>query len=198
MRNALLETDELLDDVATMLPTRDPDVLYEVVDGIEVELPAMSIESSAIANRLNEKIILYAIPRKLGHTFSEIMISLPLASERKRRPDLAFVTESRLPDDYEFSSRAAWEIVPELCVEVVSPTDIVLNLEEKLSEYFEAGVKQVWVIHPSSHRIYLYRSSLDVTILGPNDILTGGDVIPGFELPLRDLFRLKNNATSAT
>ena len=82
----------------------------------------------------------------------------------------------------------AWEVTPALCVEVISPTDKLEEVDDKVFEYLSSGVKLVWVVRPRSERIDVYTSSDSVRILNRKDVLTGGDVLPGFELPLAELF----------
>ena len=83
---------------------------------------------------------------------------------------------------------AAWDIVPDLAVEFTSPTDLIDDLMDKLAEYFAAGVRLVWVIHPKHRKIYAYASPASARILIPGDELDGGTVLPGFRVPVSDLF----------
>ena len=170
---------------------RDPEALYEIIDGIEMELPPRSMESGILASRLGTKIILFATPNELGEVYNEILVKLNLSDgrERNRRPDFIYVSYVKWPADKPLVKDAAWDIVPDICVEVVSPSDGANDLEEKLVEYFEAGIPQVWVVYPEVQTVYAYESRNRVKILGPDDTLTGGTALPGFELPLRQLFR---------
>lgn len=82
----------------------------------------------------------------------------------------------------------AWDVVPDLAVEVVSPSDQLSEMVEKIDEFFLAGVKQVWVVHPNQYRIYVYDTPTQIRVLERKDSLDG-EVLPGFVLPLADLFR---------
>jgi Uma2 family endonuclease len=82
----------------------------------------------------------------------------------------------------------AWEIVPDLAVEVISKSNTLMEVVDKLDDYFHAGVRLVWVVMPVQRKIYVYRSPTDIRILQPGDDLDGGDVIPGFRVPVQDLF----------
>jgi Uma2 family endonuclease len=79
-------------------------------------------------------------------------------------------------------------VVPNLAVEVVSPTNTADEVVEKIEEYFAAGVQLVWVIHPKRRRFEVYESPTAVRVLGPGDVLDGGTVLPGFRLPIDDLY----------
>ena len=72
----------------------------------------------------------------------------------------------------------AWEVVPDLAVEVVSPTNTSYEVVGKVDEYFRAGVRLVWVILPGRNKVYVYTSPTDVRILQPGDDLDGGPSSP--------------------
>ncbi len=83
---------------------------------------------------------------------------------------------------------AAWAVIPDLAVEVVSPSNAAEHVTEKIEEYFEVGVRQVWVVFPNQRKIYVYSSPSSVRILTQDDELDGGDVLPGFRLAVATLF----------
>jgi Uma2 family endonuclease len=114
---------------------------------------------------------------------------LPLAKDRNRKPDVAFVAYSRWPKSKPIPSTNAWDVLPDLCVEVISPNDLADEIETKISEYFEAGVRLVWVVYPRQERFYVYDSASQVRRLTRADTLDGGSVLPGFQLPLAELFQ---------
>lgn len=72
--------------------------------------------------------------------------------------------------------------------EVMSPNDLVEEMMNRLEKYFSAGAKLVWIIHPTHRKIYNYESPFQVKILGESDELDGGNVVPGFRIPIRSLF----------
>jgi Uma2 family endonuclease len=97
---------------------------------------------------------------------------------RIRRPDVSFIRAGRLPGDV--LPKGFVRIPPDLAVEVVSPNDTAYELEEKLEDYQQAGVRLVWVIHPESRTVTIYRADGTVSRLREAEELTGEDVIPGF------------------
>jgi Uma2 family endonuclease len=107
---------------------------------------------------------------------------------RERRPDVAFVCYERWARDRRLPRTRSWAVIPDLAVEVVSPTNTVDEVADKLEEYFTVGVRQVWVVYPVHAKIYVYTSTSSVRILTPADELHGGDILPGFRLSVRDLF----------
>jgi Uma2 family endonuclease len=158
---------------------------YEIVDGRRVELPPMSAESTGVAADLAAAI---SASGARGKVYCEMLITLPLDKERNRRPDVIFVSYERWPRNARRPDTNAWDILPELCVEVVSPNDRAEEIETKVNEYLRAGVSLVWVIYPENARVYVYESASSVARLSRADTLRGGTVLPGFELPLADLF----------
>jgi Uma2 family endonuclease len=169
--------------------------LYEIIDGQRVEMPPMSASAGIIAAGLAEHLILHNHQQnpKLGRVFSEYLFRLPLTEKtsRNRRPDIAFVSFLRGPIDQPPSLREnAWNVVPDLAVEVISPNDLAEGQLEKILEYFQAGVRLVWVIYPIQGHFYVYQSPTQVEILTRDDTLDGGPVLPGFSLRLDPLFDL--------
>jgi Uma2 family endonuclease len=81
-----------------------------------------------------------------------------------------------------------WDVVPDLAIEVVSPNNSADEVQDKRLEYFRAGVSVVWVIYPRQREVHVYTSPTSVTILTAEQELDGGQLIPGFRLPLSALF----------
>jgi Uma2 family endonuclease len=79
-------------------------------------------------------------------------------------------------------------VLPDICVEVVSPNDLADEIETKINEYFEAGVRLVWIVYPRHERCYVHEPTRQVRCLTRDDSLDGGAVLPGFILPLSELF----------
>ena len=77
-----------------------------------------------------------------------VELNLPCGKQRSRRPDFIYVSYEKWPTRRKRSKDAAWNIVPDIAVEVVSPSDIFSDVYEKVGEYFRAGFPQVWIVHP--------------------------------------------------
>jgi Uma2 family endonuclease len=168
--------------------SRDPDVLFEIVNGDYREVPPMGRLASLIATALTSMIWSYATQHKLGLTTVETLFRLGPTGP-SRRPDVAFVAFDRMPTAVDTTEDPAqWEVVPNLAVEIVSPTNTIDEIEGKLEDYFHAGVQLVWVIHPLRRRIYAYESLVTVRVLLEKDELTGEPALPGFRLPIAALF----------
>jgi Uma2 family endonuclease len=83
---------------------------------------------------------------------------------------------------------AFWSVAPGLAIEVLSPTNTKAEIARKLRELFTAGCKLAWVIDPESRTAKVHTSAARFKELGPDGILDGGRVLPGFKLALADLF----------
>jgi Uma2 family endonuclease len=98
---------------------------YEIIDGRRVELPPMSALATIVASNLNTAIDSFAKHHRLGRAVVECLIKLPPPVNRNRRPDVAFVSFQRWAADRPLPlEENAWEVVPDLAVEVISPTDL--------------------------------------------------------------------------
>jgi Uma2 family endonuclease len=161
--------------------------LYEVINGQIVE-QTMSARTSAQASELAYALSAFGKSRRLGKAYTEVLIAMPDRFEHNRRPDVIFVSSQTWPMDRLPPDDAAWAIVPDLCVEVVSPNDSAHDLRGKINEYFDAGVPMVWVVYPNVEQVEVFTSPKQSRILDRNDTLTGGSILPEFELPLQELF----------
>jgi Uma2 family endonuclease len=166
----------------------DSDFLYEIVNGEMREIPPMGARASTLASLLMFFIQTHALQRRLGITMSEVLFRLRPGGS-SRRPDVAFVRYERWPTDLSpDDDPPEWEFAPNLAVEVVSPTNTAYEMDEKVVEYFQAGVELVWGIYPRRRRIYVFESATKARILQESDELDGGNVLPGFRLKIGDLF----------
>lgn len=166
----------------------DDDLLYEVVDGQTVELAPMGAYDVWLASELTEYLKSFVRQHQLGRAVQEMLFDLGATMRRKRRPDVAFVSYERWPRQQRVPYTEAWEVVPNLAVEVVSPTDRAHDLMNKVAEYFRAGVECVWVVWPLQQQIHVYESPTSVRILTRTDTLRGEPVLPHFQLQLAALF----------
>jgi Uma2 family endonuclease len=170
--------------------------LYEVIDGIRVRTPPMAASATWTAFELARHLANFAIAN-LGRAMTEMLFHLPAPINRDRRPDVAFVSYQRWAKSLQVPTTGnAWNVVPNLTTEVVSPTDNVEDLDDKIAEYFRAGVQLVWVVYPTKSKIHVYSTPTQITVLTRADVLDGGTVVPGFRLPLADLFTETTDVTN--
>ena len=172
---------------AMVLP-QDDDILYEVVDNKVVELGPMGAHEIWLATELVVYLRNFARQHQLGRAVQEMLFDFTAMVQRKRRPDVAFVSYERWPQQRPVPHAEAWEVVPNLVVEVISPSDKGNDILDKVAEYFRMGVECVWVIFIFQKLVYSYESPTQVRILTHVDELYGEPVWPHFRLPLAALF----------
>ncbi len=105
-----------------------------------------------------------------------------------RRPNLAFVSYERWAKDAPPPHPVAWEVIPDLVVEVLYETDQSWDVLAKIHQYFHAGVRAVWLLYPNLEVFHIFDSFTQIRVLTRDDILAGGDVISGFQVPLSSVF----------
>jgi Uma2 family endonuclease len=106
-----------------------------------------------------------------------------------RYPDVAALRFGRLPGEQLPDGHI--EVAPDFVAEVVSPNDRIDDLEQKLIDYRNAGVRLAWVIFPALRIARVHRPDRSITEVGENDLLTGEGVLPGFQVRLGDLFPVR-------
>jgi Uma2 family endonuclease len=170
------------EDLLTM-PAGD---LYELVNGELVERK-MSALASLTAGNINRRMGNFLETNPLGLPFDSDCSYQCFADPGKvRRPDGSFIAKGRLPADQ--FEHGHIRIAPDLAIEVVSPNDIFYDVQEKVEEYLEAGVRLVWVIDPENRLITVHRADGSTTKLREQDELAGEDVLPGFRCRAGEIF----------
>jgi len=159
---------------------------YEVING-ELKERIMGLRSSAIASVLVGLLRAWV---RAGHpgtvTGSDGGYTIfPWAPGDVRMPDAAYISRSRLPSVPE---RGWAGVPPELAVEVVSPNDHISDAEDKARDYIRAGVDLVWVVVPSTESVHVWRANGSRAVLQTGETLSGEDVLPGFQVPVSELF----------
>jgi Uma2 family endonuclease len=169
----------------TPAATVDNDFLYEFVNGEVVEIAPMGVYETWIATVLIQSLV---GERKWGRAVVETLFDFTKTIGVKRRPDLAFVSFKRWPREKPVPRTEVWSVVPDLAIEVVSPTNSADDIVDKLAEYFQVGVERVWVIYPTQRQIYVYSSPTEVKVVPESGELTDDLLLPGFRLNVSTLF----------
>jgi Uma2 family endonuclease len=177
--------------VANPETQRNGESLFEVVNGKRVELPATSIYAAWIASRFHGILWPFVEKGALGTLVAEALFILDVERDTRRRPDIAFVSAAKWPLDRPLPETGDWQLAPDLAVEVISPNDIFNQVVSKVGEYFDHGTTQVWLVLPSQREVYVYSAPTQVRIFTDLDTLEGEPLLPGFQLPLANLFQKK-------
>ena len=157
----------------------------ELVDGTLVEKPMGQIKS-----RLGTWLGFYLCSYLQQHDIGWVSGSdapHELVSKLIRMPDLAFVSYGRLPEgEARQKPVASW--APDLAVETLSKSNTRKEIDRKRREYFEAGVRLLWVADPRKKTVKVYTSFDDCVALGVKDKLDGGNILPGFKLSIGEWY----------
>jgi Uma2 family endonuclease len=177
----LMTADELM-----MMP--DDGYLYELIKGELIKVsPPPGHEHGLVTMNIAGPLYEYVKTRNLGKVYAaETGFLLEQNPDSVRAADVAFVRRKRI--ERAGSVKGYWIGAPDLAVEVISPSDTVGRIEGKVAEWLKAGTALLWVVSPRLHTVTVYRSLTDVTILTERDKLDGGDVVPGFSIPVAEIF----------
>ncbi len=165
----------------------------ELVDGQLFE-KSMWAETQFVVSDIAGFLGSHIREHRLGRTIIEAKFSLPYTVNH-RIPAVAFVSYGQWPKSKPLPRGPVWAVAPDLAIDVVSPIDNACNLMDKVTDYFGAGCKAVWVVWTNLEQIQVYSSPKSVEIYGVTDILVGDPVVPGFRLPLIELFPPEESET---
>jgi Uma2 family endonuclease len=158
----------------------------ELVNGRVVPTMATGDEHADVECELVMRLRIYGKETQRGRALGgEVGIYIRRDPDTVRAADVVFISRER---DLRPRAKGYLETAPELVVEVLSPDDRMSRVKDKLRDYFSAGVQVVWVVNPSSRRILVHRSLTNVMVLDERQILTDEELLPGFRLPVGDLF----------
>lgn len=170
---------------------------FELINGERrIKLPTVFGHSKVIRIlfRLLDAFLLRTL---LGDVFTETTFIMPDKVdanwvEGSRIPDLMVFTGNRIAE-YEsqnpYGDSRPLALVPDLVIEVVSPNDKVSELDEKIDAYLLDGVRLIWVVDPQRRKATVYAPDMEQPLhLNVNGVLDGGDVLPGFQLMLANIF----------
>ena len=160
---------------------------YEVVYGEIKERAMPSPIHGRIQAKIAAKLLIFAEENQLGAVYTETRFEF--AENLSRIPDVAFISFENFPEGGE-EKGSKWHSPPDLAIEVVSPTDDYEGVQEKITEYFTFGVKQVWIVSPETKTLTVYHSRKQTTIYEEEDELVGTDILPDFRLQLSEIFQI--------
>lgn len=159
----------------------------ELVEGRIVPMSPTGFEHGAYETNFSAVLKRFVEANRLGRVVGgEVGIYTRRNPDTVRGVDAAFISHERLAQRQK--KRGFLDVAPELVVEILSPDDAWSEVTQKLREYFAIGVKLVWIADPLSRTVYAYRALTDVREFGEADQLTGDEVLPGFSVPVAQLF----------
>jgi Uma2 family endonuclease len=182
------EVEDVPGDVLTLpqflrLPEIKP--ALEFINGRVVQKVSPTFPHSWLGYQIAYRINAHSGPRKLGHAAPEVRF---IFGGESLVPDVCFIARGRLPRDRQGRYAERLALAPDLAVEILSPGQTVKKLSAKLARAVRNGVRLAWLIQPRRNRVFVFRPDQPPLELGPGDVLDGYDVLPGFTLPIDELF----------
>ena len=161
--------------------------LYELVRGVLVRMPMTGYEHGEIETNIIRLLDRHIWPRRLGQiTPGDVMFRLEQNPDTLRQPDVAFVRADRLPP---LEQRRSYSpVVPDLAVEIRSPSNTARELAAKVADYLRTGVRLVWVVDLDTQTVTVHTPGAAPRTLSVNDEITGDAVLPEFRCPVAAFF----------
>ena len=170
----------------TQLPENENRRL-ELIEGVICEMPPSSQVNTVIAMRIGRFLGNYVDERDLGYVTGADG-GFELGPHDVRIPDSAYISKKRVSE----LSGTTFPVAPDLAVEVISPSETSRGILDKVRAYLKAGTRLVWVVYPEDELVDVHRlasdDSMNIQTLSIDGTLDGGDVLPGFMLPVSDVF----------
>ena len=163
----------------------DDGKIYELHNGVLVEVAGSKYRQTRLVIWIAHLIMSFIEQRNLGGAVTGADGAAELNEYNTRIPDVGYITAERAQkqDDDSYLQGA-----PDLAVEVVSPSNTDLEMQQRAGEYLSAGARLVWIVNPIKQTIDVYRPGGSRTILGIDGVLEGYDVLPGLALNVQQVF----------
>jgi len=157
----------------------------ELVRGRLVRSPRPASLHGRLVARLVRRLDEFAETGAHGVVLAGAGVILSRKPDTVRGPDITFFSPERIPAT---SYATTFWGPPDLAIEITSPSNRVSEIQEKVTDYLDAGVRLVWVVDPPTETVTVYRLGGAARMLRADEVLEGDDVLPGFRLPLASVF----------
>lgn len=170
-----------------LLQMKDDGFRYELSRGELIKMSPAGHHHGRIALNFTTPLDQFVRANQLGAVYAaETGFKLAENPDVVRAPDAAFIRRERVEEMGQ--TEGFWPGAPDLAAEVVSPGDTYAEVQDKIADWLDAGTRLVVVVNPRTQTVDLYRSRSDIRILTIDDVLDGGEVVPNWTLPVRDIF----------
>lgn len=168
------------------MPGPAPGAKVELIQGEIVTMCRPGFRHGRRQLRVGSLLDEYGRSSGRGRAVVESGVITERAPDTVRGPDVSFWSVDRLPLDLEPEGYPS--TFPDLCVEILSPSNVLARIREKMQEYFNIGVRMVWIVDPEDRTVAVYRSLDEGQIFHESATLTCPDVLPGFQCQVREFF----------
>jgi Uma2 family endonuclease len=183
----MVTTRGITDEELMQLSSANPELRFERnADGSLLTMAPNGGISSNRKIKAGARLFLWVEDHDLGEVFSSSG-GFRLSNGAIRSPDAAFVAKGRLPDDWDQGADDYLNLAPDFVIEIRSKTDSLSDLQAKMQEYIQQGVKLGWLIDRRNRCAYVYRADGTITQYPDTAVLSGEGVVLGFTLPLNSL-----------
>ncbi len=162
--------------------------IVELVEGEIVEMPLPNPIHAALLISLSTTINVFVQENKLGRVLGGdapfILERNPGGKDTLRGIDIAFISSERSP---ELLPPKPLELLPDLAVEITSPSNTADDIKKEIQQLLNAGTSLIWIVYPELRCVVVHTSKGSVTLSG-DDVVTGGAILPGFEIPVSEIF----------
>lgn len=164
----------------------EDDYRYELVEGELIRMSPTKPRHGKIAAKIIRILGNYVEAKGLGEIYgTDTGFIIRRHPDTVRAPDIAFVSKERIPEEL---GDGFFPSAPDLAVEVLSPDESAMEVQDKIEGYFHAGSRLVWVVNPKTKTVTVYFSPRDIHLLTSVNTITGGEVIPGLSFTVADIF----------
>jgi len=165
------------------LPEEEHD-RYELDHGELVEVGSGTYQHNEIRGILEHALRAFLAAHRVGAVIAEQ--EFRLGEDTVRKPDVAFIQLEKASQIDK--TQSILEVVPDLIAEIVSPNDTAVQLMRKVDQYLAAGSQCVWVVYPAERKVLAHEPNDKLQVLGVGKNLEAPELIPGFTLPVAELF----------
>jgi Uma2 family endonuclease len=159
----------------------------ELIAGEFISMSPAGFTHGRIALKIGTYLNMFIMEQQLGEAYAaETGFILKRNPDTVRAPDVAFVTANRAA--LQEKETGFFDGAPDLAVEVISPSETMEDIENKLFDYLDAGTQVVWLVFPRTQSITVYRSLQDIRIFTSEDTIDCEELLPGFSIPVKELF----------
>ena len=179
---------DISDEQFFQLCIRNSDIKFERnASGEIIVMPPTGGETGRRNVKLITQFAIWNDQTKLGEVFDS-STGYKLPNKANRSPDVSWIKQERW-DSLTCEQREKFiPLAPDFALELVSPSDTLVNYEAKMREYLDNGVKLGWLINPEAKQVEIYRLGQDIDLLLSPQSISGEDILPGFVLDLTDIF----------